>query len=61
MAHFKTVTAVKQADEEVLAAAKGVNRAAAKAVYAYFHGEEENAAESVFAEDPAAVWTEEQK
>ena len=39
LAHFKTVTAVRQASEAELAAAKGVNRAAAGAVYAYFHGE----------------------
>ncbi|MBD5093110.1 MAG: excinuclease ABC subunit UvrC [Subdoligranulum sp.] len=61
MAHFKTVTAVKQAGEEELAAAKGVSRAAAKAVYAYFHGEEENAAKAVFTEDPAVPRTGEQE
>ncbi len=43
LAHFKTVTAVRQASEAELAAAKGVNRAAAGAVYAYFHGEEAGA------------------
>ncbi len=39
MAHFKTVAAVRLAGEEELAAAKGVSRAAAAAVYAHFHGE----------------------
>ena len=38
MAHFKTVTAVKEASAAEIAAAKGVSSAAANAVYAYFHG-----------------------
>ncbi|MEG1381372.1 MAG: excinuclease ABC subunit UvrC [Ruthenibacterium sp.] len=37
LAHFKTVTAVKEANEADIAAAKGVSSTAAKAVYAYFH------------------------
>ncbi|MEG2595305.1 MAG: excinuclease ABC subunit UvrC [Ruthenibacterium sp.] len=37
LAHFKTVTAVKEASEADIAAAKGVSSTAAKAVYAYFH------------------------
>ena len=41
MAHFKTVSAVKQASEEQLAGAKGVSRAAARAVYAHFHPQPE--------------------
>ena len=39
MAHFKTVRAISQAGQEELAAAKGVNRTAAKAVYTHFHGQ----------------------
>ena len=41
MAHFKTVSAVKEASEEQLAGAKGVSRAAARAVYAHFHPQPE--------------------
>lgn len=37
MAHFKTVTAVREAAQEQLCEAKGVSKAAAKAVYAHFH------------------------
>lgn len=40
MAQFKTVSAVRQATQEQLAAAKGVSRAAAKAVYEQFHSED---------------------
>ncbi|MEG2930426.1 MAG: excinuclease ABC subunit UvrC [Ruthenibacterium sp.] len=39
MTHFKTVTAVREAGETELAAAKGVSAAAAKAVYRHFHAE----------------------
>ena len=39
MAHFKTVSAVREAGEAELCAAKGVSSAAAKAVYAYFRGQ----------------------
>ena len=41
MALFKTVSAVKEASEEQLAGAKGVSRAAARAVYAHFHPQPE--------------------
>ena len=37
MAHFKTVTAIRAAEEAELAQAKGVSQKAAKAVYAHFH------------------------
>ncbi len=37
MMHFKTVSAVKEASEAELCAVKGVNRTAARAVYAHFH------------------------
>jgi len=37
MAHFKTIRAISQAPLEALAEAKGVNRAAAAAVYAHYH------------------------
>lgn len=37
MAHFRTIKAIAAAGEEELAAAKGVNRGAAKAVYQHFH------------------------
>lgn len=36
LSHFKTVTAVRQAEYEELCAAKGVSKRAAKAVYDYF-------------------------
>ncbi len=36
MAHFKTIKAIREADEAALASAKGVNRAAAAAVYNHF-------------------------
>lgn len=39
MAQFKTIRAISQATAEELAAAKGVNRAAADAVWTHFHGE----------------------
>ncbi len=35
--HFQTLTAVKNASEEELAAAPGMNRSAAEVVYRYFH------------------------
>ena len=35
--HFETITAIKEADVEVLAKAPGMNIKAAKAVYEYFH------------------------
>ena len=41
MAHFKTVSAVKEASEEQLAGAKGVSRAAARAAHAHFHPQPE--------------------
>lgn len=37
MAHFKTVSAVREASETELAQAKGVSTAAARTVYAHFH------------------------
>ncbi len=37
LAHFKTVTAVRQAEQEQLCQVKGVSQKAAKAVYEYFH------------------------
>jgi excinuclease ABC subunit C len=36
--HFKTITAIKEADLEELTAAPSMNEPAAKKVYAYFHG-----------------------
>lgn len=41
LAQFKTVTAVRQASEQELAAAKGVSKRAAQAVYLFFHEEED--------------------
>jgi len=38
LAHFKTMKAIKEADEAALAAAPGMNKAAATAVRAYFEG-----------------------
>lgn len=43
MAHFKTVGAVKEAEETALAEAKGVSKSAARAVYAYFHPQTDEA------------------
>ncbi len=43
LTHFKTVTAVRQASEQELSAAKGVSVRAARAVYAAFHDEETDA------------------
>lgn len=40
MAHFKTIKAISQAPQEELLGAKGVNRAAASAVWQHFHPEE---------------------
>ena len=40
MAHFKTVSAVREASEAELAEAKGVSKTAARAVRAYFHAQE---------------------
>ncbi len=37
MAHFKTVTAVKNASEQELASAKGVSKTAAKSIFEYFN------------------------
>lgn len=51
MAHFKTVTAVKEASETELASVKGVNRTAAHAIYMYFHEPQGNLDEN--AENPA--------
>ncbi len=42
MSHFKTLRAIAAASEEELAAAKGVNAAAARAVYRHFHPEQAN-------------------
>lgn len=55
LAHFKTVSAVKQATEEALAAAEGVSRRAAHAVWTHFHPEAESAApdESAAPAEPA--------
>ncbi|MBQ6568708.1 MAG: excinuclease ABC subunit UvrC [Clostridia bacterium] len=36
---FKTISAIKEATEQQLAGVKGMNAAAAKAVYNYYHGE----------------------
>ena len=53
MAHFKTVNAVRDAGEDALAAARGVSRPAARAVWEYFHGEGENGAERTAASPDA--------
>ena len=37
--HFKSIDAIRDADEEMLAAADGMNRAAARAVHEFFHPE----------------------
>ena len=37
MLHFKNIEAIKGADTEALAAVEGMNRAAAEAVYSFFH------------------------
>ncbi len=37
MLHFKNIEAIKDADTEALAAVEGMNRAAAEAVYSFFH------------------------
>ncbi len=43
MAHFKTLKAIAAADPETLAAAPGVNKRAAQAVWAHYHDEGESA------------------
>ena len=40
MRHFRTLRAVSEATEEMLAAAPGMNAPSARAVYRYFHTEE---------------------
>jgi len=40
MAHFKTIEAIRDASEEELAAAPGMNKAAAKSVREFFHSKE---------------------
>lgn len=44
--NFKTIAAIRAADEAELASIPGMNRPAAHAVYAYFHNEEENSRDS---------------
>ncbi len=41
MGHFKTIRKISECSEEELREAKGVNRNAAAAVYAYFHAQQE--------------------
>jgi len=43
LAHFKSIKAIKEADESALCAVKGMNKTAAHAIYTYFHP---NAAEN---------------
>jgi len=40
MAHFKSISALKTADREELAAVKGINKADVDNIYRYFHSEE---------------------
>lgn len=39
LSHFKTVSALREADADAIAAVKGIGRADAEAVYKFFHGE----------------------
>lgn len=40
--HFKTLTALKNAEVEQLCAVKGMTKPAAEAVYAFYHPEDKN-------------------